>query len=100
MKFKYPICNAHLVKKDADTLLFRTNENDITLPSHGDLIMQLLFYCNGTIPLDGIVNSVSEDGNYDAELVKAIIEDLFSLEILCDSREQIMIAHNLIPFSI
>lgn len=95
MKSTYPYYCAHLINIDKDSLIFRINENEITIKSNNDIILKIINICNGTIPSNVVVESITNSTKYGTDYIYSLIEDLYSLKILVDSREKMLMENSL-----
>lgn len=95
MEDLYPYYSAHLINTNSNLLVFRIEDNEITIRFNKDLILKIINLCNGTFSSDTIAKRIAEDTKNDIKYIEAIIEDLVSLKILVDSRKQMLCAHSL-----
>lgn len=95
MEELYPYYSAHLIDTDSNVLIFRVEDNEITIKSNKELILEIINKSNGTFSSNSIAKDIAEDSKNSIEYIKAIIDDLVTLKILIDSRKQMLYAHSL-----
>lgn len=72
---------------------FRTRTQQIKVTSNLDLVNEILRHCDGRGAVGLIVRQVARKMSVTSELIRAVIQDLHTMEILIDSREYAKHAH-------
>lgn len=93
MENSYPYYWAHLINVKNNVLTFRTYNNDITMEYNREIIFKVISSCNGVYSYNIVAKNIAEDTKEDIKKIKAIIDDLYSLNILVDSKKQMEFAH-------
>lgn len=95
MENSHPYYYAHLINVENDLLTFRTYDNEITMEYNKKIIFKIISCCNGIHSYNMVAENIAKDIGEDVEYIKAIIDDLYSLKILVDSKKQMMFVHSL-----
>ena len=95
MENLYPYYCAHLINVEDNLLKFRTYDNEITMEYNKEIIFKIISSCNGIYSYNIVAENIAKDIKKDIDYIKAIIDDLYSLNILTDSKKQMKIVHSL-----
>ena len=87
MENLYPYYCAHLINVEDNLLKFRTYDNEITMEYNKEIIFKIISSCNGIYSYNIVAENIAKDIKKDIDYIKAIIDDLYSLNILTDSKK-------------